>query len=773
MRIIAVIVSVMLLCAGPVSVHAQTDTALLEQKRLDAGQLSDSAGTTVQSEVFLGDRFLKNATRHPYFLYTVTKEDIRRNAVSTLADVLKMAPGIRVSQPGNALDGETFLQRGLPGNGYTRILLNGLPLRPVIAGGVSIGTQLPVKEAERIEILYGPGGALFGADYLGGVINIVTKTTEKPVFMQADLTIGGGLYSGINVMFGGKIGRDKQIFRFTAYGSNTIFDDRRIFYSKNYLYNPATYPGLNSADTSFVDYENYDGTLTEPSLSNTPHLSRLFGFQINYRSVTFSVETLYRRDHSAIGYSPLARSYNNPLTYTGEGITRVNLNFQKLRRHRSETTDFTYHWYRLDPRSTYLAIRPEFLKTELQASEAYVRSLSLAPDSAAIYRDAYQKDLVAYYGNGLRYQYAESNELRFGHVRHYEIGDQFTLSAGVYATFGLGVPYTELLRKPVDRTFLESLILEKTGDSPVAGEGFVAGEGQAFAQLSWEKGRFKTWLGGVYHASNYSAKPAATPRWAASWVFDEHFVGWANAGGGSRIPAVQYQASSYTVRSDSLYAPLRTFTEVRPEKSWSAEGGLRWEWRDRVSLNCSVFYQRFTALMTYRRTTLDSTDVLYVVRLGYDQPAGDQTVVSGFQASLQFGNFLKNNLLEGMLNVARQSGSATVGGQTTDYVPGLPAWINQLRLILHLNPRTVFIFDNVLVSPFYTRTVAAERITGFYTLDALARYDFNERFQVYGKITNIFGQPYAGISATGTPNDLHYNPQTQMFVKVGMVYVLE
>ena len=73
----------------------------------------------------------------------------RINGYLTLTDVLKRLPGIRVSQPGSALEGETFLMRGLLGNAYAKILINDLPIKPFLVSGMPIGAQLPIREAYR------------------------------------------------------------------------------------------------------------------------------------------------------------------------------------------------------------------------------------------------------------------------------------------------------------------------------------------------------------------------------------------------------------------------------------------------------------------------------------------------------------------------------------------------------------------------------------------------------------------------------------------------
>ena len=62
--------------------------------------------------------------RQPFSVWVITAEDIQRYGCVTLGDVLRAAPGVKVSQPGNALEGETFLVRGLRGNQEMKIMIN-------------------------------------------------------------------------------------------------------------------------------------------------------------------------------------------------------------------------------------------------------------------------------------------------------------------------------------------------------------------------------------------------------------------------------------------------------------------------------------------------------------------------------------------------------------------------------------------------------------------------------------------------------------------------
>ena len=148
-----------------------------------------------------------------------------------------------------------------------------------------IGAQLPIKEAERIEIIFGPGASIYGADASAGVINIITSQTERPIYAQADLSIGSNQYNHLSVMFGGKIGKGKRILKFAVYGSNTEFDKWNVDFDVPDLYNPQSYSGVE--DSSFLFIPNYTGSIDLAEISDLPHLSKSLGIQLKYRSLNF------------------------------------------------------------------------------------------------------------------------------------------------------------------------------------------------------------------------------------------------------------------------------------------------------------------------------------------------------------------------------------------------------------------------------------------------------------------------------------------------------
>ncbi|MFK8007935.1 MAG: TonB-dependent receptor plug domain-containing protein, partial [Saprospiraceae bacterium] len=131
----------------PILIVGQVDSVVLSADKLLLKDIRPAKILETNQQVYAATRSMKELKELPFSIHVIPKEEIRDNGYRTLVDALKMAPGIKISQPGNALEGETFLMRGLMGNTYTKILINGNPIKPVVVRGMPIGAQLPIQQA--------------------------------------------------------------------------------------------------------------------------------------------------------------------------------------------------------------------------------------------------------------------------------------------------------------------------------------------------------------------------------------------------------------------------------------------------------------------------------------------------------------------------------------------------------------------------------------------------------------------------------------------------
>jgi len=87
---------------------AQTDSLVLQANELGFQDVLTNENLFDNQKIVSASRSLKEISDLPFTIHIITKKEILENGYTTLVDVLKMAPGIRTSQPGSASEGETF-----------------------------------------------------------------------------------------------------------------------------------------------------------------------------------------------------------------------------------------------------------------------------------------------------------------------------------------------------------------------------------------------------------------------------------------------------------------------------------------------------------------------------------------------------------------------------------------------------------------------------------------------------------------------------------------
>ena len=117
----------------------------------------------------------------PQSMSVITKEEIQTSPDRTIGEILQRAPAVQVTQNGPMGALAVPQVRGSTA-GQVLILLNGQRLNDAQNGLYDLNNlPVPKEDIERIEVLRGGASALYGADALAGVVNIITKTpTAKP-----------------------------------------------------------------------------------------------------------------------------------------------------------------------------------------------------------------------------------------------------------------------------------------------------------------------------------------------------------------------------------------------------------------------------------------------------------------------------------------------------------------------------------------------------------------------------------------------------------------
>ncbi|MFY9527395.1 MAG: TonB-dependent receptor plug domain-containing protein, partial [Candidatus Acidiferrales bacterium] len=155
-------------------------------------------------------------TRTPAAVYVITQEDIRRSGATSIPEVLRLAPGVEVAR----IDSNTWSlgMRGF-GSALSRsvlVLIDGRSVYTPLFAGVYWQVQdTLLEDVERIEVIRGPGGTIWGANAVNGVINIITKSAQDTRGMLVS-TGGGSIDQGfVGFRYGAGNGKS---FNYRLYG---------------------------------------------------------------------------------------------------------------------------------------------------------------------------------------------------------------------------------------------------------------------------------------------------------------------------------------------------------------------------------------------------------------------------------------------------------------------------------------------------------------------------------------------------------------------------
>lgn len=149
-----------------------------------------------------------NRSRAPSVATVLTAEDIEAIGAADLDEVLETVPGLHVARSPSGYN-PIYTIRGIHTqyNPQVLMLVNGISITSVYIGDRSnIWGGMPVENIARIEVIRGPGSALYGADAFSGVINIITKTAADLDGTQLGLRAGSFNSRDAWVQHGGEWG---------------------------------------------------------------------------------------------------------------------------------------------------------------------------------------------------------------------------------------------------------------------------------------------------------------------------------------------------------------------------------------------------------------------------------------------------------------------------------------------------------------------------------------------------------------------------------------
>lgn len=187
-------------------------------KQLSLAELGNVEVTTASKEP-------EKISKTPAAIFVLTQDDIRRSGATSIPEVLRLVPGVEVARISSNQWSVNI--RGL-GSGFSKsvlVLIDGRSVYTPLYAGVYWDVQnVLLEDVERIEVIRGPGGTIWGSNAVNGVINIITKNAKDTRGTYASTSVGNVEQNQSGVRYGGAHGNNLNYRAYAmGFGQNAEF----------------------------------------------------------------------------------------------------------------------------------------------------------------------------------------------------------------------------------------------------------------------------------------------------------------------------------------------------------------------------------------------------------------------------------------------------------------------------------------------------------------------------------------------------------------------
>lgn len=153
----------------------------------------------INTPVVTASRQSETRDQTPAHIVVINRQQIRERRYKNLADLLEDMPGIDFQRGTKSSQYNQFAVQGYVGPNKLVILLDGVRISHPAGGNIPVAENLALYQARQVEVLYGPAAALYGADAVAGVVNIIT---DRPADQQGSwVQIGAGNFDSREASF--------------------------------------------------------------------------------------------------------------------------------------------------------------------------------------------------------------------------------------------------------------------------------------------------------------------------------------------------------------------------------------------------------------------------------------------------------------------------------------------------------------------------------------------------------------------------------------------
>jgi len=517
--------------------------ALADSVQADIDRLSPmSLLELINLPVVTASRQLETRDQTPSHILVFTREQIRERRYRNLADLLEDLPGVDFMRGTKSSAFNNFTVQGYVGPNKLLVMLDGVRIGNPAGGSFPLAENFALYAAKQVEVLFGPAAALYGADAVAGVINIIT---EHAVDAKGSwVSLGGGSFGSAEAAFMTSMKTDSGLA--LSVGGHWQQADRAPL---NDFY-PAAFPDK--------DAKTFAGKVVVPAAAREDYVGdirnhSLYAHLDTGKNLDFGYYRNVFRSLTSTGDKPDTALYLSDAPW----ITRTDTLFAKYRfevnADVSGETVLDYSLQAVDPASKYVNIYTNFID-----GHEYTRGERLSLEQNLTWRLTDQHRVQA--GLGLQ---------KYAAIEAHTLPSSYDTSKGPDEQ---GMVYLN--------TTLPVAIYEASYTNA-----------SAYAQLQSDWNPQWSTMAGVRLDKHSAYGSAVNPRVGAVWRASEQNVFKALYAHAFRAPSPEESLSSFgsfdgSKTADGLYkgSSFRVANfDLQPEKSKTLS--LTWDWRPTPDLN--------------------------------------------------------------------------------------------------------------------------------------------------------------------------------------------
>jgi outer membrane receptor protein involved in Fe transport len=695
----------------------------------------------------------------------ISREQIRARGYQSLLDVLYDLTDVKVDDKMYSGMRNSFTIRGTQGSEKFIILLDGIAITTPSGEAMPVMQNYPVHIAEQIEVLYGPASALYGANAMSGVINIITKKpSKKDLVTEISTTGGDNGYTNTTLFMAARLGKQVNLV-----ASGQYFYDRSPDYSK--IYRSDTLLGMSSHTTGTFHSIYGDFTPQAPVAPKYEAPMEAYNTFISLQAENFNFSFFrnYFKTPNSFENTPSNSIYNKDVA-SRQTITVANAAYKKTFDRLVSTTTIANSWYNMDPRSNY-------------------RNLYSAMERA--------------------YKYSAVTMAKLEQQVDYKVSGKLSFTTGIGYEHYAALPQSADLEAPVDKN-------KAAGGIYLGTRSYYKPEGLS-AQFYFIK--FNNT--GLYFQARYTPAPRVNVTVGARYDDNSRYGSSLNPrlgvvaelsdnttlkllyGSSFRAPSpsdsyVQYGSfvtydSGRNYQSHFLHLPN---PGLKPVRSYNGEINLFQRLSDNVLLKADVYYTVLTGLYNFANDNLTTklyNNVFNGMHVDYIQVFVNSQRQKNYGGSIQlnwkntFGDVYLNSFasvsyVNGTINPgADENGIASKDMQTEFISPFMARIGTDLRVgEFSFSPRLIIAGRQRIagIASDAAKVMRRQTIDGYSLLNISMRYNFSKQVSGFVNVNNALDQRYRSVSFNmdldKKPTDTYYgNPQDPLRIMAGINFSFE